>query len=80
MYRMFPPALSSGSISTSLQTEKATHNERTYNVELYVTLKYHIRSNYRTYPYKRLVKRFRSLHITASVLFVYFMPYTYIRC
>ena len=28
-----------------------------------------IRSNYRTYPYKCIVKQFRSLQITASVLF-----------
>ena len=28
---------------------------------------YHIRSNYRTYPYKRTVKQFRSLQITACV-------------
>ena len=32
-------------------------------------LTYRIRSNYRTYPYKRTVKKFRSLQITASVLF-----------
>ena len=30
---------------------------------------YHIQSNYRTYPYKRTVKQFRTLWITASVLF-----------
>ena len=30
---------------------------------------YHIRPNYRTYPYKRTVKKFRSLQITTSVLF-----------
>ena len=30
---------------------------------------YCIRSNYRTYPYKRTVKKFHSLQITASVLF-----------
>ena len=32
---------------------------------------YRIRSNYRTYPYKRTVKQFRTLRITASVLFGY---------
>ena len=31
--------------------------------------KYRIRPNYRTYPYKRTVKKFRSLQITTSVLF-----------
>ena len=30
---------------------------------------YRIRSNYRTYPYKRTVKKFSSLQFTASVLF-----------
>ena len=30
---------------------------------------YRIRPNYRTYPYKHTVKKFRSLQITASVLF-----------
>ena len=30
---------------------------------------YRIRSNHRTYPYKRTVKKFRSLQITASVIF-----------
>ena len=32
---------------------------------------YCIQSNYRTHPYKRIVKQFRSLQITASVLCVY---------
>ena len=32
---------------------------------------YRIRSNYRTYPYKRTVKKFRSLQITVSVLFFF---------
>ena len=32
---------------------------------------YRIRPNYRTYPYKRTVKKFRSLQITASVLFFF---------
>ena len=39
---------------------------------------YHIRPNYRTYPYKRTVKQFRSLQITASVLFVYFFEKAYV--
>ena len=33
--------------------------------------------NYCTYPYKRTVKQFRSLQITASVLFVYFFIKAY---
>ena len=37
------------------------------------TLKQRIRPNYRTYPYKCTVKLFRSLQITASVHFVYFL-------
>ena len=34
--------------------------------------------NYRTYPYKRTVKQFRSLQITVSVLFVYFFMKAYV--
>ena len=34
--------------------------------------KYRILPNYRIYSYKRTVKQFRSLQITASVLFVFF--------
>ena len=44
-------------------------------IQLYcvmLILVYCIRSNYRTYPYKRTVKQFRTLRITASVLFGYF--------
>ena len=33
---------------------------------------------YRIYPYKRTVKQFRSLQITASVLFVYFFIKAYV--
>ena len=39
---------------------------------------YRIRPNYRTYPYKRTVKQFRSLQITASVIFVYFFVKAYV--
>ena len=39
---------------------------------------YRIRPNYRTYPYKRTVKQFRSLQITASVHFVYFFIRAYV--
>ena len=39
---------------------------------------YHIQSNYRTYPYKRTVKNFRSLQITASVIFLYFFLKAYV--
>ena len=38
---------------------------------------YRIRSNYHTYPYKRTVKQFRTLRITASVLFGYFFIKAY---
>ena len=41
-------------------------------------LKYRIRSNYRTYPFKRTVKKFRSLQITASVIFLYFFLKAYV--
>ena len=34
--------------------------------------------NYRTYPYKRTVKQFRSHQITGSVLFVYFLIKAYV--
>ena len=40
-------------------------------------LEYRIRSNYRTYPYKRTLMKFRSL-ITASVLFIYFFIKAYV--
>ena len=39
---------------------------------------YCIRFNYRTYPYKRTVKKFRSLQITASVLFLHFFTKAYV--
>ena len=39
---------------------------------------YRIRPNYRTYPNKRAVKQFRSLQITARVLFVYFTVKAYV--
>ena len=39
---------------------------------------YRIRPNYRTYPYKRTVKKFRSLQIIASVLFLYFFMKAYV--
>ena len=40
--------------------------------------KYRIRSNYRAYPYKRTVKKFLSLQITASVIFLYFFLKAYV--
>ena len=42
------------------------------------TFYYRIRPNYRTYPYKRTVKRFRSLQIIISVRFVYFFINAYV--
>ena len=39
---------------------------------------YRIRYNYRTYPYKHTVEKFRSLQITASVLFFYFFIKAYV--
>ena len=39
---------------------------------------YRIRPNYRTYPYKRTVKRFRSVQIIVSVRFVYFFINAYV--
>ena len=39
---------------------------------------YCIRPNYHTYSYKRIVKQFCSLQITASVLFVYFFIKAYV--
>ena len=38
----------------------------------FFSVKYRIRPNYRTYPYKRTVKQFRNLQMTDSVIFVYF--------
>ena len=43
-----------------------------------VYMKYRIRPNYRTYSYKRTVKQFHSLQITASVLYVYFFIKVYV--
>ena len=34
--------------------------------------------NYRTYPYKRIVKQFHCLQITGSILFVYFFITVYV--
>ena len=52
----------------------------TINCKICFRTKYRhtIPSNYRTYPYKRTVKQFRSLPITASVLFVYFFIRAYV--
>ena len=43
-------------------------------------LKYCIRPNYCTYSYKRTVRQFRSLRITASVLFVHFFIKALLCC
>ena len=40
-----------------------------YGLGTRTTTTYRIRPNYRTYPYKHTVKKFRSLQITTSVLF-----------
>ena len=48
---------------------------RVYPFPLYT---YRIRSNYHTYPYTRTVKTFRSLQITASVIFLYFFLKAYV--
>ena len=39
---------------------------------------YRILYNYRIYPYKRTVEKFRSLQITVSVLFLYFFIKAYV--
>ena len=39
---------------------------------------YRIRSNYRTYPYKRTVKKFHSLQMAVSIPFVYFFIKAYV--
>ena len=44
----------------------------------YLEITYRIQPNYRTYSYKRRVKQFRSLQITASLLFVYFFIKAYV--
>ena len=49
-----------------------------FEISGYFHAKYHIRPNYRTYPYKRTVKQFRNIQNTASVLFVYFFIKTYV--
>ena len=50
----------------------------TGNFETAGGLIYRIRSNYCTYPYKRTVKKFHSLQITASVIFLYFLLKAYV--
>ena len=45
---------------------------------IYLLNKYRIRSNYRTYPYKHTLVKFRSLQITASVHFIYFFIKAYV--
>ena len=52
--------------------------ERKNKTKIKTKTAYRIRPNYRTYPYKRIVKQFRSLQITASVLFVYFFVKAYV--
>ena len=42
-------------------------------------IKYRIRPNYRTFPYKHTIKPFRSLQITSSVLFDYFIIKVYVE-
>ena len=49
-----------------------------FSTKKYWYFSYRIRSNYRTYPYKRTVKKFRSLQITASALFLYFFIKAYV--
>ena len=49
-----------------------------YCIKPEFALKYRIRPNYRIYPYKRTVKQYRSLQITASVLFVYLFIKAYV--
>ena len=49
-------------------TERHTNESRRSNTKTNCS-RYRIRPNYRTYPYKRTVKKFRSLQITTSVLF-----------
>ena len=55
-----------------------------YWSSLYMTISftiianYRIRSNYRTYPYKHTLMKFRSLQITASVHFIYFFIKAYV--
>ena len=55
------------------------NNSCLYSPNMFVaSYNYRIRPNYHTYPYKRTVKGFRSLQITASVLFVYFFIKAYV--
>ena len=49
-----------------------------YYILHYHSMTYRIRPNNRTYPYKRTVKQFRSLQITARVVFVLFFIKAYV--
>ena len=46
--------------------------------ELLDIVEYRIQSNYRTYPYKGTVKKFHSLQVTTSALFLYFFIQAYV--
>ena len=48
-------------------------NDMNISVCHFLNGKYRVQPNYRTYTYKRTVKQFCSLQVTASVLFVYFI-------
>ena len=54
------------------------HNMFSWRKKDKLPLNYRIRSNYHTYPYKRTVKKFPSLQIIASVIFLYFFLKAYV--
>ena len=63
-------------LQTTLMSYKASQWNRDSDIRSFVY--YRIRPNYRTYPYKRIVEKFRSLQITASELFLYFFIKAYV--
>ena len=58
----------------SLSSTESAHSVVSVNIGI----SYRIRPTYLTCPYKRTVKRFRSLQITVRVLFVYFFLKAYV--
>ena len=69
-------------MTTTLGTNAVVVTRVHYNkkkVDVYNICRiYSIQSNYCTYPYKRIVKKFRSLQMAVSIPFVYFFIKAYV--
>ena len=65
-------------IKYNTHSANCTNSRQYWSWRYLLLFTYRIRSNYRTYPYKRTLMKFRSLQITASVLFIYFFIKAYV--